>query len=776
MENNGWIINQDYYEKRHHGFYETIFSLCNGYIGVRHTIEHESEFSIPGAFIVGVYDSGIAVPMEIVNIPLWLPIQISIGGIPINFDETEIILFNRYLNMYEGIITTFIRFKDLYGRITSIQLQTFVHIKEYHLGVVSGTICAENYSSDISITSYIDYRFGNSYMGGFLPQIQIHHCQPIHTTTDENGLTLIVKTLGTNIQISQSSKLMFDVSSKHFVFKEYGRIGEKLTIKAEKEVEYNFCKIATFYTSNDSEYSQSTSNDKLHEYIASGQNNLINSHKISWKNRWDNADIKIDGDMEAQKSIRFCIYQLLQSCHPKKAENNIPSKGLSSEYHSGHFFFNTELYYLNFFNHVEPAISSSLLKFRYNTLNAAKKYAEQKGYSGAKYPEEADHLGQPAAAHTIVNYFTGESFQEWSGLEVKHISADVVYGIHRYYEATLDHEFIFNIGLEILIETSRFGVSLLDWDKEKKKFVILKVMCLDEYHYHVDNHYYTNYMVKWNIEWTIKLLNQLNQKYPDKIESIFLKTSLTDEELEKWETISSLIYFPERIENNLIEQFEGYYQLPDQTISHLDENLRPILNEDDQNRVSSLQNIQTRLIKQADIIMLLSMFPENFSLQEKRINYDFYKLRTVHESSLSAGPYGLVAGDLGEIDDAYIFYMQSARFNLNFIPKDNYKNGLHLGAYASAWQIIIRCFAGLQITSNNTLIIKPGLPNNWNNLTFKFHWRSNIFKFLINRKNIEVYLIKRSQFHEPFFIVENKTFDFSDKDYLSISYQDRRMQ
>ncbi len=753
-----WLIKQTDYKKEHHSFNETNFALSNGYIGIRHTLEFESIYAIPGTFLANIYDPGIAVPMEIVNVPQWLPIKLFIDDIPINLDKVEILEFERILNMQEGTVSVSMCIKDSFNRITSLKWLTLVHLKEYHLGLVSGSLCAENHASKITLCSYLDYRFGNSYLGGYLPSIQTKHYQLLNVEgSKEKGLYLAVKTLGTQIEIAEAAKILVDTPAQTNIIYERDRIGEAFVIQAKTGEKYHFTKYVTFFTSNDTREYHSVGKEALFKYINRGYQDLKTSHTEAWHKRWETADVKINGDRRAQQSIRFGIFHLLQSVHPEKNGTNIAARGLTSEYHSGHFFFNTELYKLNYFTAIDPETARSLLLFRYNTLAAAKQQAAENGYQGAKYPEEADHRGYLAAPKTIKNYFSGETFQEWSGIEVKHLSADVAYAIQTYYQNTFDDQFILNYGLEMLIETARFGVSLLEWDKHKQQFVISSVMCLDEYHYHVNNHYYTNYMVKWNIEYAIQMINEFSQNYPTETARILNKTALTDNEIACWQTICSLIFLADKINGNLIEQFEGYYELPDQKISQCDENLRPVLSTEDEEKVALLTNIKTRLIKQADVIMLLAMFPARFSAEEKRQNFDFYEPRTVHESSLSAGAYGLIACELGEIEKAYTFFLQSARYNLDFIPKENYRNGIHVASYAAAWQLVVQGFAGIK-TKNDQISIDPNLPPHWESLEFCLYWRNSLLNFRITQKLVSVDLVEKS-FHRVIILIGNGVYE-----------------
>jgi hypothetical protein len=119
--------------------------------------------------------------------------------------------------------------------------------------------------------------------------------------------------------------------------------------------------------------------------------------------------------------------------------------------------------------------------------------------------------------------------------------------------------------------------------------------------------------------------------------------------------------------------------------------------ETERESAEKLQDFDSQLIKQADIILLMSMFPDDFLEVVKRAAFDYYEPRTVHESSLSYGPHAVVAAHLGKTQISADFIARASRYNLDFTPVDEYSNGLHLSAYAGAWQGLVEGLSGLDI-------------------------------------------------------------------------------
>lgn len=141
--------------------------------------------------------------------------------------------------------------------------------------------------------------------------------------------------------------------------------------------------------------------------------------------------------------------------------------------------------------------------------------------------------------------------------------------------------------------------------------------------------------------------------------------------------------------------------------------------ETERESAEKLQDFDSQLIKQADIILLMSMFPDDFLEVVKRAAFDYYEPRTVHESSLSYGPHAVVAAHLGKTQISADFIARASRYNLDFTPVDEYSNGLHLSAYAGAWQGLVEGLSGLDIGIG---VSRPCAQVLLVNLLPKKHW------------------------------------------------------
>jgi kojibiose phosphorylase len=192
-----------------------------------------------------------------------------------------------------------------------------------------------------------------------------------------------------------------------------------------------------------------------------------------------------------------------------------------------------------------------------------------------------------------------------------------------------------------------------------------------------------------------------------------------------------------------MEEFEGYFNKEDFTINKFDENNMPIWPE--KVRLNKLND--TQLIKQADIVMLLLLLGEEFDDETKKLNYHYYEKRTMHKSSLSPSMYAIMGMRIGEYNNAYEHFLRSALVDL----KDNQGNtseGLHMASAGGTWQVAILGFGGMHVDEDGILCFDPYLPDKWNSIRFKIHWRGNVLDIHILKDNVAIEVVEEKRKHE----------------------------
>lgn len=286
-------------------------------------------------------------------------------------------------------------------------------------------------------------------------------------------------------------------------------------------------------------------------------------------------------------------------------------------------------------------------------------------------------------------------------------------------------------GFEVLVETSRFWASRVNYNTYKDKYMILGVTGPNEYENNVNNNWYTNTMAGWNLEYTIEVYNLLKEKYPADFYRLTAKLNISKEEIEKWQDIINKMYYPHIEELDVFQQQDGYMDKEQLMVKDLPEAELPLNQNWSWDRI-----LRSCFIKQADVLQGLFFLNHRFDLAAKKRNFDFYEPRTVHESSLSPCIYSIIAGEIGYHEKAYELYLRTARLDL-----DNYNNdtedGLHITSMAGTWMSIVYGFGGFRI-KDNKLTLSPFIPKTWSSYSFKIMFRKRLLSISIDKENIRV--------------------------------------
>lgn len=456
------------------------------------------------------------------------------------------------------------------------------------------------------------------------------------------------------------------------------------------------------------------------EALSAGFDKLYKEHSSVWEEIWQLSDIKIEGDAEAQQGIRFNIFHLYQTYRGDDPRLNIGPKGFTGEKYGGSTYWDTEAFCLPFFLCTAPQhVVKNLLVYRYKHLNKAIENAVKLGFNNG------------AAMYPMVTMNGEECHNEWEiTFEEIHRNGAIAFAIYNYIIHTGDENYLSEYGLEVLIGISRFWSQRVNYSQVKKQYVILGVTGPNEYENNVNNNWYTNTIAKWCLEYTITALNVVKKNNPEKYSAIISKTDFAENsEPAKWTEIIENLYIPFEQSLNIYLQQEGYMDKEQMLAKDIDPGQRPINQHWSWDRI-----LRSCFIKQADVLMGLYLFEENYDTETIRRHFDFYEPRTVHESSLSACIHSVLASRIGKVDKAYELYLRTSRLDLDDYNNE-VKEGLHITSMAGTWLSIVEGFGGKRI-NNNLLSFDPVIPAGWQNYSFKVVFRGIVILVTVNKGEI----------------------------------------
>ena len=171
-------------------------------------------------------------------------------------------------------------------------------------------------------------------------------------------------------------------------------------------------------------------------------------------------------------------------------------------------------------------------------------------------------------------------------------------------------------------------------------------------------------MARWNIARALEAIQILRARWLERAAALCEKLALGDQELTDWHDAAARIVTGLDLETGLYEQFAGYHQLEPLDLSLYADRKVPI------DVVIGRERTQrSQVVKQADVVALLALLPDEFPGAAAKANFRYYEPRCAHGSSLSAGIHALVAAQLGETDIAMRFLRQAAAADLELDPE-----------------------------------------------------------------------------------------------------------
>lgn len=717
-----WKITTKTFDKQNRRLQESLTSTGNGYMGMRGNFEEQYS----GDHHLGTYLAGVWYPDKtrvgwwkngypdyfgkVINAINFLKLNITVNGTIIDLATIPHEDFHLELDMQTGILTRRFTIK-LADATVRFNFERFLSIVKKELAVLKVTAEVITGAAEITIDSALDSNVRNedsNYDELFWEEKD--------SGTQGDGTYLTVQTIPNNFGIerfSVTAMMKHDQPALETTPAPLG-ISQSFRYEAKAGETIYFEKRIIVLTSRDvPEEDQAMKAYELMTAYSESFDVLKEEQVASWKKRWELADVAINGDPAAQQGIRFNLFQLFSTYYGDDERLNIGPKGFTGEKYGGATYWDTEAYAVPLYLALaEPKVTKNLLKYRHNQLPEAHINAQKQGLAGALYP--------------MVTFTGIECHNEWEiTFEEIHRNGSIAYAIYNYTNYTGDQTYLQNEGLEVLTAIARFWADRVHFSKRHQKYMIHGVTGPNEYENNINNNWYTNILAAWVLRYTLE-----NYRRFEDVATV----SIPQSEQDQWEDIFNNMYLPVDEELGVFVQHDTF----------LDKDLMPVtdLNPADLplNQHWSWDKIlRSCFIKQADVLQGIYYFSDQFTLEEKRKNFNFYEPMTVHESSLSASIHAILAAELGMEEKALEMYERTARLDL-----DNYNNdtedGLHITSMTGSWLAIVQGFAQMK-TDHETLSFAPFLPSKWESYAFHINYRGRLLAVTVEKENVTLKLV-----------------------------------
>lgn len=693
---------------------ESLTSIGNGYMGLRGNFEE----GFSGDTHIGTYLAGVWYPDKtrvgwwkigypdyfgkVINATNFIPVTVKVNGRQVDLAVDDVKDFRLELDMKEGILNRSYVWSDDKADV-AFSFSRFVSAATKELAVIKVDAEVIKGEADIEMIPHLDGAVKNedsNYDEDFwLERGRGLAPHPYLTTktiennfgTDRFTVTTMMANQAENLEKSDSADAEMKVEES---------FGGKLAA-GEKA---SLVKLISVVTSRDIEEADQVkaAAELIDRAAEQGYVSVREAHVSEWANRWNNADVVIDGDEASQQGVRFNIFQLFATYYGEDPRLNVGPKGFTGEKYGGATYWDTESCILPMYLSItDEEVARQLLVYRHNQLEQAYTNAGKQGLDGALYP--------------MVTFTGIECHNEWEiTFEEIHRNGAIAHAIYNYSTYYGDESYLLDKGLDVLVGISRFWADRVHYSARNRQYMIHGVTGPNEYENNVNNNWYTNKMAAWTLRYTMESLEKAAQ---EKHASL----NITKEELDKWSDIVAHMYYPKDDELGIFVQHDTFLDKELRPVDSLKPEERPI------NQNWSWDKIlRSPFIKQADVLQGLYFLNHEFTMEEKEKNFDFYEPMTVHESSLSPLVHSILASDLGKKDKAFEMYERTARLDL-----DNYNNdtedGLHITSMSGGWLSIVHGFAGMR-TLEGELSFKPYCPKQWQRYNFKLKYRGRLIK------------------------------------------------
>ncbi len=733
-----WLVSEPAFDILHQGKCEAIFSLGNGYMGIRSATEESYVGQVRNCFVAGTFNKFDENEVtELPNAADMTAVDIYIDNELFNLEKGEVHNYHRTINLKTGELERGFEWTNPAGKTFKFTFRRFVSFIDIHALASKIEITPLNKDADIKIVSGINGQVTNSgsqhFREGERRVFEKRFVQMTQKTT-QSGITFVHHTVH-NLDCQDEpveSRFSMDRRKVFMIYEFSVKSGGQASIE----------KLSNIYTTRDKDTSH-LSLDELKKHALTtlqrqslaGYESLLRDSVKSWADYWSKIDITIESENAFdQLAIRFAQYHLLVMTPKHDNRYGIGAKGLSGEGYKGHSFWDSEIFILPFFTFSLPEIARSLLEYRYNSLKGAREKARENGYKGAMYPWESAWLddGEVTPVWGEADIVTGKAQKIWTGFIEIHISSDIAFSVWQYYQATGDEEFMRGSGYEILFDTAIFWGSRLELNAEDGTYHINKVIGPDEYKEHINNDAYTNYMAHWCMENAIKQYHWLKEKDRETLARLNKKLQL-DAEIETLQSKLDKIYLPEPDKDMIIPQEDTYLQkeIIDLSKYKKQQQVGSIFKDYNIDQINQIQ-----VTKQASVVMLSYVLEHKFNHEIKVANFQYYEPKTLHDSSLSLSTHAVLAADVDDIDLSYELFRKASEIDLGPNMKSS-DQGVHSASLGGIWQIVVCGFGGLRMVEGK-LRINPRLPGDIQSISYPFTWKGNPMEVKVSQELLSI--------------------------------------
>ncbi|GAA3549860.1 glycoside hydrolase family 65 protein [Nocardioides daeguensis] len=729
-----WRLVETRFDGSDLGTTESLFTVGNGYLGLRGNYSESRDAHLNGTFINGFHETwpishaeeayGFArIGQTIVNAPDPKVIRLYVDDEPLQVSVADLVEYERALDFRSGVLSRDLLWRTPGGKRVRIRSTRMVPLEQRHLAVLTFEVTLLDQRASLVISSQLVNRQDEQREAGPLDQSgggtadprraedfdrrvlepRIHEADPatgrlkLGYRAAQSGMTLGVVA---DHRLETEAPYSLEVRAEDDIAKAIYRVA------AEPGVPVVLTKLVSFHTAAtvpprelidrcERTLARTHEEGVAHQYAA---------QKAWLEGFWARADVEVEGHPDLQQAIRWNLFSVLQASARAEGQG-IAAKGVTGSGYGGHYFWDTEIYVMPFLTYTMPWAARNALRFRYNLLGSARSRARELSQKGALFPWRTIS-GQEASAYYA------------AGTAQYHIDADIAYALSQYVGATGDEEFLAREAVDIFVETARMWADLGFWrDESRRTFHIHGVTGPDEYTTVVNDNLYTNVLARFNLRRAARAVWELQRDAPAAYDDLVRRTGLSPREPDEWAECADGMSIP----------FDSFLGIHPQDAHFLEREMWDLENTPLDKRPLLLHYhplviYRFQVLKQADVVLALYLQNEEFTAEQKRADFEYYDPITTGDSTLSAVVQSIVAAEVGYHELA-LRYFHSALFVDLADRHHNTADGVHVASTGGVWSALVGGFGGFRDRGSGAgdqqWLLDPRLPADWSSLTYR---------------------------------------------------------
>ncbi|MFE9997073.1 glycoside hydrolase family 65 protein [Streptomyces avermitilis] len=684
---------------------ESVFALSNGHVGWRGNLDEGEPHGLPGSYLNGVHEThplpyaeaGYGYPesgQTVINVTNGKVIRLLVDDEPFDLRYGRLRSHERVLDLRTGLLTRTCEWTSPAGSTVRVRSTRLVSFTQRAIAAVAYEVEAVDSEVRIVVQSEL---VANEQLPGRDgdPRAAVALQSPLEEEehfASGARLRLIHRTRRSGLRVGAAADHVVTGPERTTTAGEANVDVARLTVtsvlppgeklRVEKLVSYGWSGTRSLPAVADQV------DAALAAAASFGWSGLVDEQRAFLDEFWARSDVEVDGDEEIQQAVRFGLFHVLQA-GARAEQRAIPAKGLTGSGYDGHAFWDTETFVLPLLTYTSPRAVAEALRWRQNTLPAARDRAAQLGLRGAAFPWRTIE-GSEGSAY-------------WpAGTAAFHVNADIADAVVRYTAVTGDERFARDTGVELLVETARLWRSLGHHDHHGD-FHIDGVTGPDEYSAVANDNTYTNLMARANLLAAAEAV----ERYPRRAAEL----GVDDEESAAWRDAAEAMHVPYNHELGVHEQHAGFtrYQRWDFAATRPDQ--YPLML-----HFPYFDLYRKQVVKQADLVLAMYKCSPFFDEEHKARNFAYYEPLTVRDSSLSACCQAVIAVEAGHPRLAYDYLHEAALMDLHDL-EHNTRDGLHIASLAGTWMALVAGFGGMR-QHGPSLEFAPRLPEKFRRLAF----------------------------------------------------------